>query len=322
MTKIDNYRGDIFVFIITYGDNVLDFEYSYSLKLSRPGETPLVVLSTTTCLAWTSDGLALAAGWKTGGVAVWSLQGHLLTSANIDDPHSPDFNADQSINDTFFKGVEKLFWGDGDFELFILSSYDYERDQYPKLYGLQIAKIGYSLNCHSGNSRNMFLVCDDHLLIYEGNFSDVDVLNLDPLQWRTIQMPASYVSRQWPIKCASIDFTGNLLAVAGQRGFIHYSLMTGKWKIFGSERQEQAFRVSHLIWIRTYIIASYQIESIKRYNIVVFSKDDNLDLNSSVYSLSSNQPIVAMNNQDVNLLIYFADNSLSYYVLEKNSCNI
>jgi hypothetical protein len=309
------------IFLITYADDTLEFEYSYSLMLSRPDESPLVALSTTSCMAWTSDGLALAAGWKNGGVAVWSLQGHLLTSANIDDPRSQDFAPGESLNDSFFKGVEKLFWGYGDYELFILSANDYERDQFPKLYGLQISKIGYSLEPNSGNSRNMFLVCDDHLLIYEGNFSDVDVLNLDPLQWRTIQMPASYMARQWPIRCASIDFTGSFLAVAGKHGFTHYSLMTGKWKIFGSERQEQAFRVSHLVWIRSYIVTAYQVESIHRYNIVVFSKDDNLDLNSSVCSISSSQPIIAMNNQDVNLLVYFGDNSLNYYVLEKNSCN-
>lgn len=263
----------------------------------------------------------MAAGWKSGGVAVWSLQGHLLSSANIDDPHSPDFPSDQSVNDIFFKGVEKLFWGYGDFELFILSAHDYESDQSPKIYGLQIAKIGYSLDSNYGNSKNMFLVCDDHLLIYEGNFADVDVLKLDPLQWRTIQMPARYMARQWPIKCASIDFTGSLIAVAGQHGFAHYSLMTGKWKLFGNERQEHAFQVSHLVWVGNYIVASYLIESIKRYSIVVFSKDDNLDLNSSVYSIPLQRPIIAMNNRGVDLLVYFSDNSLNYYVLEKNSCN-
>lgn len=308
--------------MITYGeDNSLDFEYTYSLKLSKPGETPLVVLSSTSCLAWTSDGLALAAGWKNGGVAVWSLHGHLLTSANIDDPQSSEFTQDQSLNEAFFTGVEKIFWGHGDFELFILSGHDYEHDQLPKLYGLQFAKCSYSLNSHSGNSRNMFLVCDDHLLIYEGNFSDVDVLNLDPLQWRTIQMPASYLARQWPITCASINVYGNFIAVAGQHGFVHYSLLTGKWKLFGNERQEHAIRVSHLLWIRSYIVASYQLESIKRYSIAVFSKDDNLDLNASLCSLSVTQPIITMNNQDIHLLIYLADNSLNYYVLEKNSCN-
>jgi hypothetical protein len=300
----------------------LSFEYSHTLKLSKPDETPLVVMSSTSSLAWTSDGLAIAAGWRNSGIAVWSLQGHLLTSANVDDPHSPGNTPDLSVYDTFFSGVDKIFWSDGDFELFILSSNDYEHDRAPKLYSLQFAKCGYSLNSNSANSRNMFLVCDDHLLIYEGNFTDVDVLNLDPLQWRTIQIPASYMARQWPIRCASIDVSGNFIAVAGQHGFAHHSLLTGKWKLFGSERQEQAFRISHILWIRSYLVASYQLESTKRYNIAVFSKDDNLDLNSSVYSLSSNQPVIAMNNQDVNLLVYFADNSLHYYVLEINSCNI
>jgi hypothetical protein len=39
-----------------------------------------------------------------------------------------------------------------------------------------------------GNLKNLLLVADDKLLTYEGNYEDIDVLNLDPLQWGSIQV--------------------------------------------------------------------------------------------------------------------------------------
>ena len=36
---------------------------------------------------------------------------------------------------------------------------------------------------------------------------------------------------------ACIDNTGQFLAVAGQHGFVHFSLFTRKWKLFGNAGQ-------------------------------------------------------------------------------------
>jgi len=36
---------------------------------------------------------------------------------------------------------------------------------------------------------------------------------------------------------ACIDNTGQYLAVAGQHGFVHFSLFTRKWKLFGNAGQ-------------------------------------------------------------------------------------
>ena len=310
------------IFLIIYSNQVLSFEYSYSFSLSKPDETAMILPSAASCLAWSSDGQVLAASWKNGGMAVWSLQGRLLTSTCFDDTHSPGSSSDNIMYDAFFYGVENIFWGDGDFDLFVLPSAQYHGELTQNLYALQFAKSGVGIHSHYSNSKNMFLVCDDHLLVYEGNFSDVDILNLDPLQWRIIQMPSSYLAMQWPIECASIDNSSNLVAIAGRHGFAHYSLQTGKWKIFGSERQEQTVWTSHLVWIRSYIVVAYRLTGSEEYNIGVFSKNDNLDLNNCSFSLSYAHPIITMNSQDTNLLVYYADNSLQYYELKIHSGNI
>lgn len=36
---------------------------------------------------------------------------------------------------------------------------------------------------------------------------------------------------------ACIDNTGQFLVVAGQHGFVHFSLLTRKWKLFGNAGQ-------------------------------------------------------------------------------------
>lgn len=40
-------------------------------------------------------------------------------------------------------------------------------------------------------------------------------------------------------KMSSIDSDGKHLAVAGVRGFTHYSFATRKWKMFGNAEQEK-----------------------------------------------------------------------------------
>lgn len=39
------------------------------------------------------------------------------------------------------------------------------------------------------------------------------------------------------VQFAAIDTAGQCMAVAGRRGFAHYSLLTRKWKLFGNITQ-------------------------------------------------------------------------------------
>lgn len=53
---------------------------------------------------------------------------------------------------------------------------------------------------------------------------------------------------------SSIDTEGKHLAVAGVRGFTHYSFATRKWKMFGNAEQEKDIRITGgLLWWREFI---------------------------------------------------------------------
>jgi RAB6A-GEF complex partner protein 1 len=64
----------------------------------------------------------------------------------------------------------------------------------------------------------------------------------------------------WPIKYASVSIDGRLLAVAGHRGLLHYSSVTGRWKSFEDKTQEQAFCTKGgLVWFNHILIAAIEV---------------------------------------------------------------
>ncbi|RNA16148.1 RAB6A-GEF complex partner 1-like [Brachionus plicatilis] len=75
--------------------------------------------------------------------------------------------------------------------------------------------------------------------------------------WQIINVPLTYISTNYPIKMTSIDVEGKYLAVAGSRGFTHYSFLTRKWKIFGNADQEKDIKVTGgILWWKEFICMS------------------------------------------------------------------
>lgn len=60
---------------------------------------------------------------------------------------------------------------------------------------------------------------------------------------QNLQLPAAYVSNNWPMRYACISADARLIAVAGRRGLVHYNSLSGRWKLFDSGIQEQSFKV-------------------------------------------------------------------------------
>lgn len=76
-----------------------------------------------------------------------------------------------------------------------------------------------------------------------------------------LQIPASYVSNNWPVRYACISSDARLLAVAGRRGFTHYNSLSGRWKLFDNENQEQSFRVQGgMLWYGSSLIVATEEE--------------------------------------------------------------
>jgi WD40 repeat protein len=140
------------VFIYSYHYNLqkgqVETLFSHEMILSRPDESPCFTNSSVSCLSFTSDGLVLAAGWLVGGFAIWSLQGHLLTSTFTFDAQfmCPNENDNKPLEEDFFFGVEQLVWGPGNFDLFILPAKQYPEDSVTDVYVLSFAKASSSMH--------------------------------------------------------------------------------------------------------------------------------------------------------------------------------
>lgn len=75
----------------------------------------------------------------------------------------------------------------------------------------------------------------------------------------SLQIPSSYIAANWPIRYACISADGRLIAVAGRRGLIHYSMASGRWKLFQDVGQEQALVVrGGLVWFHHVLIAGVE----------------------------------------------------------------
>ncbi|KAH9249191.1 hypothetical protein BASA81_013091 [Batrachochytrium salamandrivorans] len=277
-----------------------------------------LVTRAATALSWTQDGYALAVAWLYGGMSVWSVYGSLLMSTISEDTfvHSAD-GIVNNTNELFFTGTQDLFWDESGHDLFILPSSTFEKESVSDIYVLQFAKASI-LTCDSwSNSRHICLLLDDRLLMYEGLHSDMNATTLDPMGWETIQIPNVYIADNWPISYVSLNASGNFIAVAGSRGLAHYNTLSGKWKLFGNEYQEQSFAVQGgMLWFRTMLIVACQDVISYNSEIRVFSRDTKLDNSMILHTERLQHPVLAMNNTDSHLLLYCADHVVRYFFMQ------
>lgn len=179
---------------------------------------------------------------------------------------------------------------------------------------------------------------DDRVLVYRGaDQPDMSVINPESDVWQHIKMPSAYIASQHPIRYAVISADARLIAVAGKRGLTHYNAISGRWKLFESEKEEDAFRVvGGMAWWSNVLIAAcvendiYQVR-IDRYitkqtclhsagchQIRLFSRDRPLTVDSALESvlLDSEPLLVAV--IDSSLLVYTVDNTFHHFLIRQN----
>lgn len=85
------------------------------------------------------------------------------------------------------------------------------------------------------------------------------------------QIPQKYLSSNWPVRYSSLSSDGRLIAIAGRRGFIHYSSTSGRWKLFVDEMQEQAFTVrGGLLWFHHVLIVAMEVAKSFQVRLAIF----------------------------------------------------
>lgn len=98
--------------------------HNLSLRYALKSSASSLECGPVTCLAWTSDGYALAVGWA-NGFSLWSPYGRLTCwslngCVDIGDLESASPTLDPSIQDRFVAGTTDMCWIQGDFDLWML----------------------------------------------------------------------------------------------------------------------------------------------------------------------------------------------------------
>ncbi|KAI8375695.1 RIC1-domain-containing protein [Choanephora cucurbitarum] len=263
-------------------------------------------------LEWTSDGCALAVGFKKYGLAVWSVYGGLLCSSSEMD----EFYDGERLKDAYVRNIQTLFWGPGNYQLYIIST---TKSLQAKLYTVPFAKLALTTHLHSDNARRGLIQTDDRILLYNngGDYQENNT-TIDPaaVAWSHIQYPALYITDHWPIRYASISSDGKYIAIAGKRGFAHYNSISNRWKLFGNQQQEQSFLVQGgLVWYRHIMIVGCELVQHRAYEIRLYSRDSNLDNAYILYTEHLNAAPIHITLSNQFLLVYTADNMLSIFYI-------
>ncbi|KAI8908491.1 hypothetical protein EDD86DRAFT_18401 [Gorgonomyces haynaldii] len=305
---IGNMNGAILVFeLFVEHEFTARFTHAMGQVSGQTKKSPV------SCLQWTSDGFALAASWTYGGLSIWSVYGSLLSSTITEDTHA--YSADGVITDTtdlYLSGVQDLFWGTADTDLFVLPMA--KEDMPTDLFVLPFAKSAI-LTCHSwNNGKHISLIGSDRIMVYTGLNVNSQSVSHDPIHWDTIHIPPMYLAENWPVLVVSINATGQFIAIAGKHGLAHYNLASGKWKLFGNEQHEKSFSVSSIVWFRSMMICGCQ-DATGKHEIRVFSRETRLDNSNILHTEPIGQRIVAMNITESHLLVYSEDYVIRYFSL-------
>ncbi|GAA5876832.1 hypothetical protein JCM3774_000784 [Rhodotorula dairenensis] len=272
------------------------------------------------CLAWTSDGYALACGWAQGW-SIWSVYGRLgswSVAGGLDTGFGVEGERSDSFEDGFMLGVRNLFWSPGNHELFVLCPPPVHPKRKPhdeQLFVVPFAKSAVTAAHTPDNTKNGFLQLDDRVLVYRGaDQPDMSVINPESDVWQHIKIPNAYLAAQYPIRYAVISSDARLIAVAGQRGFTHYNALSGRWKLFELEKEEQSLRVvGGMVWWANSLIVG--CEENGHYSLRVFMRDRPLSLDEAVEVVSLDSEPLVLSVFDGSLLVYTADNTFHHFLI-------
>ncbi|KIJ21502.1 hypothetical protein PAXINDRAFT_95072 [Paxillus involutus ATCC 200175] len=260
-------------------------------------------------MEWSSDGYVLAVGWEHGW-AIFSVAGRCLASGfGVDDTVDSE-----RFQDAFMHGVKDLFWAPGNFELVVLARATPNKPD-GQIFILPFAKSATTSQHSPDNTRYAFLQMDDRALVYRGaDQPDMSVINPESDVWQHIKVPQAYLASNWPIRYSALSNDGRLVAIAGRRGLIHYSSTSGRWKLFSSITQEQAFAVKGgLLWFHHVLIAAVEVS--KSHQIRLYSRDQELSNQNVLHREMISSPVIILSLVDNSLLVYTADNMLSHYLI-------
>uniref|UniRef100_A0A8C1N4N5 Protein RIC1 homolog n=1 Tax=Cyprinus carpio TaxID=7962 RepID=A0A8C1N4N5_CYPCA len=289
---------------------------------------------------WSPDCSVVMVTWDCGGLSLWSVFGAHLISIHF--CHS-DGTKKEPLK------ISSMSWGVEGYHLWVICSTDGaegdEKLQQTGILQFQFIKSALTVNPCTSNQEQVLLHGEDRLYLTCGDPTQAHSVSdkspsrdsgspvhrpsastplsqglstlLGHKHWQVVQIHSTYLETNWPIRFAAIDWSGQCVAVAGRRGFAHYSLYTRKWKLFGNVTQEQNMTVTGgLTWWDDFVVVACYNFIDRQEELRLYVRTSNLD--NVFASVTKLQADTLLLNVFRNVVILFrADCSICLYSIER-----
>jgi hypothetical protein len=242
-------NGEVWVY--TAKDYMGNVPFSQKLQLPASPTTT----GSLSFMSYSPDGYCLFAGYEHGWTT-WSVFGK---------PGGSSFSADPALATTntedWLTGVSNGCWIGGGSDIILSGQND------RRLWILETARSALTGCFSSANLARGLLQTGTEFILYRGHdMPDLMTISGKDSLWHHAQYPPAYLHSQWPIKSCVVSQDGRYVAIAGRRGLAHYSVNSGRWKVFEDSNTENSFAVrGGMCWYGHILIAA--VESDGSYEV-------------------------------------------------------
>ncbi|XP_023687655.1 guanine nucleotide exchange factor subunit RIC1 isoform X1 [Paramormyrops kingsleyae] len=336
------------VLVYTIDNTTGSMQLSHKLELT-PKHYPDIWNKTgpVKLIRWSPDYSVVMVTWECGGLSLWSVFGaHLICTLGEDFAYRSDGTKKDPIK------ISSMSWGAEGYHLWAIASSEGRcqgeggsSSKQAVILQFQFIKSALTVNPCTSNQEQVLLVGEDRLYLACGDptqaHSSPDqhlLRDHSPLHslppssssasqglstllghkhWHVVQTQSTYLECNWPIRFAAIDTPGQCVAVAGRRGFAHYTMFTRKWKLFGNITQEQNMTVTGgLAWWNDFIVLACYNFIDQQEELRLYLRSSNLDNTfSSVTKLQSDTLLLNVFRDMV--ILFRADCSICLYSIER-----
>uniref|UniRef100_A0A671YFT3 Protein RIC1 homolog n=1 Tax=Sparus aurata TaxID=8175 RepID=A0A671YFT3_SPAAU len=279
-------------------------------------------------ICWSPDYSVAMVTWECGGLSLWSVFGaHLICTLGEDFAYRSDGTKKEPIK------ISSMSWGAEGYHLWEMVPPPHSSLQ-AGILQFHFIKSALTVNPCTSNQEQVLLHGEDRLYLTCGDTTQVNSnsdahphthLHLTLLghkHWHVVQIHSTYLESNWPIRFAAIDTAGQCMAVAGRRGFAHYSLFTRKWKLFGNITQEQNMTVTGgLAWWNDFVVVACYNFIDQQEQLRLYQRSTNLDnAFASVTKLHSDTLLLNVFRDMV--ILFRADCSICLYSIERRNDSV
>lgn len=223
-------------------------DYTGNVPLSQKLQLPASSTTTgaLTFMSYSPDGYCLFAGYENGWTT-WSVFGK---------PGGNSFTVDASLaksnGEDWLTGVASGCWIGGGSDIILSGRND------RRLWILETARSALTGCFSAANLARGLLQTGTEFILYRGHdLPDLMTISGKDSLWHHAQYPPAYLHSQWPIRACVVSQDGRYVAIAGRRGLAHYSVNSGRWKVFEDSKVENSFAVrGGMCWYGHILIAA------------------------------------------------------------------